>query len=113
MGVEPKTAGGFYREEAARLASEAAKAPSGRPAKPTRNGIPAVRLDHPDRAALRPQPAVNQNIIGDDPIEAAPLPPRPNLVRTLARIIIAPWYVAVLVASVGVDAWFIKDLLGF
>ena len=113
MGVEPETAGGFYREEAARLASEAAKAPPRQPVKPPKNSAPAVRLDGRERAALRPQPAVNQNIIGDDAIEARPLPPRPNILRTFAWIVLSPWYAVMVIASLGIDAWFIKDLLGF
>ena len=111
MGVEQKTAGGFYREEAARLASEAAMAPPVRPAKSSKTTIPQVHLDR--REPLRPQPAVNQNIIGDEPIEAAPLPERRSPLRLAARIVIAPWYALVLVGSIGVDAWFLKDLLGF
>lgn len=111
LGVEPKTAGGFYREEAARLASEAAKAPSGRSAKPSKTTAPQIQLDR--REPLRPQPAMNQNVVGDEPIEPAPLPPRRNPMRLIARIVIAPWYAVMLVGSIGVDAWFIKDLLGF
>ncbi len=113
MSVKPKTAGGFYREEAARLASEAAKAPPGRPAKPGKNVVPPIELDRRERGPLRPGPAVNQNIIGDDPIEPGPLPPRYNALRTVAWVLLAPWYAAMLAASLGVDAWFVKDLLGF
>jgi hypothetical protein len=56
---------------------------------------------------------VNQNVVGDDRIEAAPLPPRRNPFRLVARIVLAPWYAVMLVGSIGVDAWFIKVLLGF
>jgi hypothetical protein len=111
LGVEPRTTGGFYREEAAHLASEAAKAPPGRTPKSSSTAAPQIRLDR--REPLRPQPAVNQNVVGDDPIEAMPLPPRRNPLRLVARIVLAPWYAVMLVGSIGVDAWFIKDLLGF
>jgi hypothetical protein len=109
LGVEPKTAGGFYREEAVRLASEAAKAPQERSPKSSKTTAPHGRPAR--REPLRPQRAVNQNIVGDEPIEAGP--PRRSPLRLMARIVIAPWYAAILVGSVGVDAWFIKDLLGF
>ena len=33
--------------------------------------------------------------------------------RVVAWILLAPWYVAMAVASVGVDILFVKDLLGF
>ena len=33
--------------------------------------------------------------------------------RIVAWILLAPWYVAMVVAAVGVDVLFVKDLLGF
>jgi hypothetical protein len=113
VGVNPKTSG-FYREDAARLALEAAAraAQSGQaPAAakkqipvPTATPAPTIELDEPARAPLRPEPAINQN---------EPPAQRPRaLSRAFARVLITPLYIIVGLLSLAVIGIFVKDLLG-
>ena len=124
--VKPKGTGGFYREDAARLASEAARAPKQQqeaapvPATPeppapspsARPVIPAIEVDRP---RLRPDPADNQNVRRPRPVaevDDADEPHRWGFGRVVAWILLAPWYVTMVVAAIGVDVLFVKDLLG-
>lgn len=134
MVVKPKSTGGFYREDAARLASEAARAPRQpdialapaalelaaavqepapqRP--PVEPAIPPIEVDRP---RLRPDPPDNQNVRRPRPVarvdESEDEPHRWGPGRILAWILLAPWYVTMAVAAIGVDVLFVKDLLGF
>lgn len=138
--MKTKVTGEFYREDAARIASEAARlkpladeAPAN-PAGPA--FVPRVLLDEPQRAPLAPQPAVNQNVPPREPplvalrtAVAAPAQrdlrvqeerfdqddderPRWRMLRIIAWIVLAPLYVGVALAAVGINALFVKDLLG-
>lgn len=126
-----KAATGFYRGDAARLVSEAARMPT-EPAQapepepipePTPPpavatiGAPAVVLDEPQRPPLSPQPPTNQNVRAARPEpeqleyeddETSPW----TIGRIVARIVLAPWYIVIAAASVGLLVLFFKDLLG-
>jgi hypothetical protein len=127
-----KTTGDFYRDEAARVVLDAARlqlqaAQLKAAAEPAPAYIPPVLLDEPKRAPLSPQPALNQNadVRSDRPAaemrtpERAPRAPieddEPGMSvgRVIAWVVLAPWYLAVAVAAIGVDVLFVKDLLGF
>src|SRR3569833_1190285 len=124
--LDSRKATGFYRGDAARLVSEAARLPRDpaqapepepipepaappEPAPPPASiGAPAVVLDDPQRPLLSPEPPTNQNLR-----VARPLPqefdyddePSPwTTGRIVAWILLAPWYVAIAVASLGLDA---------
>jgi hypothetical protein len=123
-------ASGFYRGDAARLVTEAARLPvepvlaiePERISEPDPSpaiaaiGAPAVVLDDPQRPLLSPEPPTNQNLRAPRPqpeeLEYDEEPPRWKLGRAIAWVLLAPWYGAIAVASVGVDVLFIKDLLG-
>ena len=122
-----KSAGEFYRGEAARVALEAATRqlqPTTPPPPPlapdARVYVPPVLLDEPQRPPLSPERAINQN---DDPADDRRRPlrrvdseeddiPPLGLARIIAWIVLAPWYGAIAVASLGIDLMFAKDLLG-
>lgn len=118
MNAKVGATGGFYRDDAARLASEAARQPDrpvGSVSQPAAIA-PAVLLDEPARPPLRPGPARNQNTtpaLGERFEETAE--PRRHLGfgRILAWLLLAPLYAATAVASIGLDAMFVKELLGF
>jgi hypothetical protein len=118
LDVKPKTTGEFYRDDAARLVSAAAVARQAPPVAPGHSGLSAPRrtapapvLDEPDRPPLRPDPASNENRrAAAQPAPAARS--RRNLPRLLARIVIAPFYVAVALAAIGVIVLFAKGLFG-
>lgn len=123
---------GFYRGDAARLVSEAARLPAEpgqasepeaipepppQPASPPAAiGAPAVILDDPQRPLLSPEPPTNQNLRAARPkpeeFEYEDEPSRWTAGRIVAWILLAPWYVLIAAASVGLDALFVKDLLG-
>lgn len=110
---------GFYREDAARIVSEAARLPQAAPEdtaskaqpQPAEPQVPAISIDEPQRPLLRPGAALNQNVgarrkfIDDEPERQW------DLARVLAWIVLAPWYLAMVVVSLGVDVLFVKDLL--
>ena len=133
MVVKPKSTGGFYREDAARLASEAAftpkqqdvvpapaapepkaAAPEPPPERaPVEPAIPSIEVDRP---RLRPDPPDNQNVRRPRPVaefDDDDEPRRWGVGRVIAWILLAPWYVTMAAASIGVDVLFVKDLLGF
>ncbi|HVY50366.1 MAG TPA: hypothetical protein VHA07_02280 [Devosia sp.] len=113
---------GFYREDAARLASEAARRPqqalAGPPAGRSAPSaeVPEVLLE-PQRPLLAPEPATNQN----EPRRARPPEPGDGLEharsgglgRIVAWILLAPLYTGTLVVAVGIDVMFIRGLLRF
>jgi len=121
---------GFYRGDAARLVSDAARLPaeSAREAGPepiaeptsapttAAIGAPAVVLDDPQRPPLSPEPPTNQNLRAARPqteeFDDEDEPSRWTAGRIVAWILLAPWYAAIAVASFGVDVLFVKDLLG-
>ena len=126
MDVKPKTTG-FYREEAARLALDAARVPPATkpsepapiaaapvaPVVPTPKAAPVIVLDEPQRPLLAPEPATNQNLRATRPEIAEPEPhQRIGLGKIVAWVLLAPWYVTMAAAAVGVDVLFVKDLLG-
>jgi hypothetical protein len=122
VDVKTKSVAGFYSEEAARIVSEAARsqqpAPKSAipaPPAPPANTIPRIRLDDPQRPLLRPEPAINQNSVAAprpfDDLEFEP-EPRIGVARIIAWIVLAPWYLAVIAGSIGIEALFVKDLLG-
>ena len=133
MVVKPKSTGGFYREDAARLASEAARAPrqpdvalaaaapeptAAAPEPPPQRvpvepAIPSIEVDRP---RLRPEPPDNQNVRRPRPVahvDDDDEPQRWGPGRIVAWILLAPWYATIAVAAIGVDVLFVKDLLGF
>ncbi len=120
---------GFYRGDAARLVSEAARLPA-EPAQlqdpdpiaevpPAPSAAvaptPAVTLDEPQRPPLAPQAPTNQNIRAPRP-EPVDFdddePARWTTGRILAWILLAPWYATIAIAALGVDVLFVKDLFG-
>jgi hypothetical protein len=125
--VKTKAVDGFYDDEAARLAANAARAsdPSGRSAgiavQPPAY-IPPILLDEPQRTPLRPEPPINQNIDLDTRPRLRPSMPMDDadeadhpaftIARLTAWILLAPLYLAMLAASVGVLVLFGKDLFG-
>ena len=151
LGANGKAAGGFYSEEAARLALEAATrqqqpaAPAPEPAEPGAKYVPSILLEEPQRPLLKPQPAINQNVqparteptLDDDVRPARPLrrsetitededvrPARAarrretydddedhaplGVAKVVAWIILAPWYLAMLAAALGVIGLFAR-----
>jgi hypothetical protein len=110
---------GFYREDAARIVSEAARLPQAAPdgsaskaqPQPVEPRAPAISIDEPQRPLLKPEPALNQNLrarrdtVTDEPER------RWNVARAVAWIVFAPWYVAMVFVSLGVDALFIEHML--
>jgi hypothetical protein len=122
--VKPKSTGGFYREDAARLASEAARTPLQQevapapaapepPRAPVQPAIPQIEVDRP---RLRPDPADNQNVRRPRPVtrldEDDDEPRHWGVGRIVAWVLLAPWYVTMAAAAIGVDVLFVKDLLG-
>ncbi len=126
MDVKPKTTG-FYREDAARLAVEAARVPTeARQSEPLPGPVapaapvlaapasaPIIRIDEPERPLLAPEPATNQNLRATRPATVEPEHRPLGFGKIVAWVLLAPWYVAMAAAAVGVDVLFVKDLLGF
>lgn len=129
LDVKPKTTGGFYRGDAAWLASQAARPKENaaslpieedRPEQvrpPTRqmSSPPRIELDMPDRPPLRPAQAVNQNQrrvrdLGDDEPDADGR--GWGAARVVAWVLLAPFYVVTAVGSIGIDVMFVRGLLG-
>jgi len=130
--LDSRKATGFYRGDAARLVSEAARLPSdpaqapeepipepAAPPEPTLPpasiGAPAVVLDDPQRPLLSPEPPTNQNLRAARPHPDEldyDEPSHWTVGRIVAWVLLGPWYVAVAAASLGLDALFVKDLLG-
>jgi len=116
LDVKPKTTGGFYREDAVRLASEAARTPKRGAlpplARPSDAVVPSIEPD--ERVRLKPKPASNQNLRAPHPISDDLDEPRnwtPG--RVVAWVLLAPWYAVAVVGTIGIDVLFIKDMLGF
>jgi hypothetical protein len=114
-----KTSGGFYRDEAARLVSEAARAPQRAtelarpPSHINEPYIPPVMLEEPMRPPLTPDPAYNENQRSERPRRGESRTGSSRAIAQLvARVMLAPWFVAVAVAAIGIDVMFIKALLG-
>jgi hypothetical protein len=121
---------GFYRGDAARLVSDAARLPADlsqepepeavaqpAPAPQTATiGAPAVVLDDPQRPLLSPEPPTNQNLRAARPpaeeFDYEDEPSRWSPGRIVAWVLLAPWYAAIAIASLGIDVLFVKDLLG-
>ena len=124
MDLKTKSVGGFYSEEAAAIVSEAARAQQPAPKSAALAGpaapltapapaIPPVMLDEPQRPPLTPEPAINQNFVAPRPAIGEPEPgQRVGIGRIVAWIVLAPWYLAMVAAAVGLDVLFVKDLLG-
>lgn len=122
--VKPKSTGGFYREDAARLASEAARTPTQQdvapaPAAPEPQRAPeqpAIPQIEVDRPRLRPDPADNQNVRRPRPVtrldEDDDEPRRWGAGRVVAWLLLAPWYAVMAAAAIGVCVLFVKDLFG-
>ncbi|MEO8758348.1 MAG: hypothetical protein ABI398_11440 [Devosia sp.] len=121
MSRTTKPVSGFYSDEAVRIVSDAARAPqqAAKPASaepvapPPRPPIAFdVLLDEPKRPPLTPEPAINQNDAVPRPQAYPPEPRRVSMGRVVAWVLLAPWYAAMLVGALGIDAMFVKDLLG-
>lgn len=127
--MDSRKATGFYRGDAARLVSEAARLPADDLAEAAAVaeaplvsataasiGAPAVVLDDPQRPPLSPEPPTNQNLrVARPRAEELVDEEEPSswaVGRVVAWILLAPWYVAVAVASVGLDVLIVKDLFG-
>jgi hypothetical protein len=148
LGVNGKATDGFYSDEAARLALEAARRPQ-QPAAPALKAVeqppklaeaappayvPPILLDEPQRPPLSPEPALNQNSRREraEPILDAPArPARPlrraeiylgdddagddrhvSIARVIAWVILGPWGLAMLAASLAILALFARNLVG-
>lgn len=110
---------GFYRDDAANIAAEAARASPAVPLETTPAGPvgerspPRMMPDVPARPPLAPEPAINQNE-HDRSRPAAPPPRRPaSLVRTLAIIFLVPLYIVVASASAMILVLAAKVFLHF
>lgn len=125
MSRTTKPVSGFYSDEAARIVSDAARAPqqavkppSAEPLAPPPPApiatpiVPEVLLDEPQRPPLTPEPAINQNDSAPRPRAYPPEPRRVSMGRVVAWVLLAPWYATMLVAALGIDAMFVKDMLG-
>lgn len=122
MDGTAKTTGNFYRDDAARVALEAALRPAQiDSAAPQRDAsyVPPVLLIEPQRPLLKPQPAINQNApqpedrreaVGDVLIDADDSP-WDSAWRIVAWVVLAPWYLGVALAALGIDILFAKDLI--
>ena len=127
--LDSRKATGFYRGDAARLVSEAARLPADDLAEAAAVaeaplvsataatiGAPAVVLDDPQRPPLSPEPPTNQNLrVARPRAEELVDEEEPSswaVGRVVAWILLAPWYLAVAVASVGLDVLIVKDLFG-
>jgi hypothetical protein len=96
-----------YRDDAVGLVAAAARAAEPDPEPPSATAaVPEIAAE----PRLRPRrPAGNDNRFdGATPRERAPQSP----LRLAARVLIAPWYVFVALASVGVTAVIVKSVLG-
>ena len=110
---------GFYREDAARIVSEAAKLPQTAPEagvsqaqpQPAESQAPVISIDDPQRPLLRPEPALNQNLRATRNYPDERPERQWSAARVLAWIVFAPWYLAMIVVALGIDVLFIKDLL--
>ena len=117
MGAKSKVAG-FYRDDAARMAAEAARtkgtdrpepeilAPSGTPA------TPSVLIDDPQRPALAPDRAINQNEPSADDRVRPAARRRPRTVRLVARVLLAPLYIVIAAGSALILILAAKNFLG-
>jgi hypothetical protein len=114
---------GFYRDDAAELAAGAARTVPGTGLTPapqvsSDDAAPAIRIIDPNRPPLKPGPALNQNqpVLRADPdtsIGTAPPQRKRRPSRTFARVLIAPLYIAMALASAGVLLLFARAWLGF
>ena len=107
MSVKTRTTG-FYRDDAARIAAQAAsiappEAPGlrQRPA-PSESRAPKVLIDEPARPPLAPEPAINENHVAPRRLPAAPPAERPQIRRLIAWIVIAPFYAAGIAGTAAV-----------
>jgi hypothetical protein len=98
--------------EAARSKGSERAEPQADPALPVKPAIPSVQLDEPQRPALAPEPALNQNdpLVTDRPRSATRRPPR--AVRLVARVLIAPLYIFIAIASAAILVLAAKYFLG-
>ena len=124
MDGTAKTTGNFYRDDAARVALEAALRPAQiDSAAPQRDAsyVPPVLLIEPQRPLLKPQPAINQNtpqpedrreVAGDVQIDSDDDSRWDSAWRIVAWVVLAPWYLGVALAALGIDILFAKDLIG-
>ena len=122
MDGKSKTTGSFDRDDAARVAREAAlrPAPVDAAAAQRVSYVPPVLLIEPQRPHLKPQPAINQNApqpadrgkSRGDILQDGDDSPWDPAWRIVAWVVLAPWYLGVALASLGIDILFAKDLLG-
>ena len=104
MSVKTRTTG-FYRDDAARIAAEAAKiAPPAEPTlKPPKASAdprtPPIFIDEPARPPLAPEPAINENRAAARRPIAQPAPERRSVARLIAWIVLAPFYAAFILGS--------------
>jgi hypothetical protein len=106
---------GFYRDDAARIAADAARiaspTPDAPPTAPVVRATPPISIDEPTRAPLAPRQPTNQNVPVDMRPAASARPPR-RLRRIIAWVVIAPWYVAIIALSGCILVLAAKFLLG-
>jgi len=97
--------------EAARTKGNDKAEPQAAPA-PGKAAIPSVRIDDPQRPPLAPEPALNQNEVplADRPRTASRRPPR--AVRLVARVLLAPLYICIAIASAAILVRAAKYVLG-
>jgi hypothetical protein len=118
---KPRSTGAVYRDEAADLMAAAARG-SARPQPPeleliARREAPVVRAEssRPGRPLPYPDPVgINDNDDdAPDEIRQAPRAPRRRLsfVQLLARIVIAPLYLGVAAAAIGIIALVVRGFV--
>jgi hypothetical protein len=110
--AKPKTIGTVYRDEAADLIAAAARGPGGN----SRPHAHTLRTDPPlvQPERRRPLPYPEPIGVNDNPDDIIAERPRRRLSvpRLIARILIAPLYVALAAAAIAVIVLFARGLLG-
>ncbi len=111
MDRKSRATGAVYRDEAVDLVAAAARRE--RFVEPDtsslarRDRVPPVRAEEP---LSYPSPVgFNDNVDYGDTREVRQF----SVARLVAWIVIAPWYLLVALASIGVDFLFLRTLLGF
>jgi hypothetical protein len=117
VSVKTRTTG-FYRDDAARLAAQAARiAPPDEPvlrARPASDSrTPQILLDEPSRPPLAPEPAINQNRAASRRPSPPPLPERAPVGRIVAWVLLAPFYAAFMLGSAALLVLAAKFFLKF
>lgn len=113
MEARTRTTGAVYRDEAAELMAAAARGAAGqRTGAASQTRRPAAPHIEPERR--RPLPYPEPVGVNDNPDEYVAEQPqrRVSIPRLMARIVIAPLYIAVALAAVAMIGLFAKSYFG-